>query len=256
MPNPTSQLRPVRIEAFPGAAPGSVIITQGATRVLCTASVSEEVPAWMIDRSTGAATQGWVTAEYAMLPGATPQRKKRGPDGRATEIQRFIGRALRAAVDLRRMPGLTITCDCDVIVADGGTRTAAITGACVALAQAARAAQRAGLLRQDPMTGTIAAVSVGLVDGKPSVDLDYERDSRADVDMNVVMNDRHEIVEVQAAAEGSPFTRSQLDELLDLAGHAIDGLMKIQRRALAGKSPGGGRARGTGPAPRRSTRRR
>ncbi len=168
-----------------------------------------------------------------MLPGSTPQRKKRGPDGRGTEIQRLIGRALRAAVDLKKMPGVTVTCDCDVLVADGGTRTAAITGAFVALAQALAAARRRGLIDRDPINGPVAAVSVGIIDGRPQLDLNYELDSRADVDMNVAMNHRGQFVEVQGTGEGATFTREQLDQLLDLAATGIRQLMRFQRAVLS-----------------------
>lgn len=227
------KLRPVAISPFPSAAPGGVIITQGQTRILCTASVASEVPDFLLDKQTRLPVRGWVTAEYAMLPGSTRDRKKRGPDGRATEIQRLIGRVLRSAVDLAAMPGVMITCDCDVLVADGGTRTAAITGAFVALAQAIGHARRSGLITGDPIHGPIAAVSVGVVDGKSYLDLDYALDSRADVDMNVAMNHRGAFVEVQGSAEGATFSREQLDELLDLAAAGIKQLMRIQRAAIS-----------------------
>jgi len=227
-----NQLRPVTIERFPAAAPGSVIITQGETRVLCTASIAAEVPEFLLDKQTRQPVKGWVTAEYAMLPGSTRDRKKRGPDGRATEIQRLIGRVLRAAVDLRAMPGLMITCDCDVLVADGGTRTAAITGAFVALAQAVAAARQAGLITGDPIHGPIAAVSVGVIDGKTFLDLDYALDSKADVDMNIAMNHKGEFIEVQGSAEGATFSRGQLDELITLAAAGIKQLMRVQRAAI------------------------
>ncbi len=225
-------LRPTTIEAYPTGAPGSIMITQGGTKVLCTTSLAEDVPPWLIDKATGQARQGWVTAEYAMLPGSTPQRKKRGPDSRGTEIQRLIGRALRAAVDLHKMPAVTLTCDCDVIVADGGTRTASITGAFVSLAQAIGVARTKGLIASDPILGPVAAVSVGIVDGKPCVDLDYELDVRADVDMNVAMNHQGEFVEVQATGEKGTLSRDQFDTLLDLATNAIQELMEIQRATL------------------------
>jgi ribonuclease PH len=223
----------VTITPFPTGADGSVIIAQGGTRVLCTASVAAEVPPWLVDRATGTAKSGWLTAEYAMLPGSTAPRKRRGADGRATEIQRMIGRALRAAVDLERMKGVTVTCDCDVMSADGGTRTASITGAFVALALAIRAAQRRGLIDEDPLRGPVAAVSAGVVGGRPILDLDYDLDSAADVDMNVAMNHRGELIEVQATGERAPLGREQLDALLDLAAKGIRGLMAIQRRAIA-----------------------
>ncbi len=208
------------------------MITQGRTKVLCTTSLAEDVPPWMIDTKTGEASQGWVTAEYSMLPGSTPQRKKRGPDSRGTEIQRLIGRALRAAIDLDKMPGVTFTCDCDVIVADGGTRTASVTGAFVSLAQAIGVARTKGLVTSDPIVGPVAAVSVGIVDGEPCVDLDYELDVRADVDMNVAMNHQGEFVEVQATGEKGTLSRDQLNTLLDLATSAVRQLFEIQRNAM------------------------
>ena len=225
-------LRPTTIEAYPTGAPGSIMITQGRTKVLCTTSLAEDVPPWMIDKATGEASQGWVTAEYSMLPGSTPQRKKRGPDSRGTEIQRLIGRALRAAINLDKIAGVSFTCDCDVIVADGGTRTASVTGAFVSLAQAIGVARNKGLITNDPILGPIAAISVGIVDGEPRVDLDYPLDVRADVDMNVAMNHLGEFVEVQATGEKGTLNRNQFDTLLDLATSAIQELMEIQRAAL------------------------
>ena len=169
-PRKPHELRPVSIESFPSAAAGSVIITQGETRVLCTASVSAEVPAFLIDKQTGQPRSGWITAEYAMLPGSTRDRKKRGPDGRATEIQRLIGRVLRAAIDLKKMPGVAITCDCDVLCADGGTRTASITGAWVALALAVQQLKQCNAVAKDPLLDHVAAISVGR---KPTFDSDH-----------------------------------------------------------------------------------
>ncbi len=227
-----NELRPTNIEPYPSAAPGSVVITQGTTRVLCTASVDRKVPGFLIDSATGEPRSGWVTAEYAMLPGSTPQRKKRGPDSRATEIKRLIGRVLRAAVDLDQMPGVAITCDCDVVVADGGTRTAAITGAFVALGQAVAFGRREGLIHKKVITGPVAAVSVGIVGGRSYLDLDYDLDSRADVDLNVAMNHRGEFVEVQGTGERATFSRDQLNSLLDLATTGITKLMRIQNAAL------------------------
>jgi ribonuclease PH len=234
MTRKANQLRPTTIEPFPTGAAGSVLISVGDTRVLCTASVSAEVPPFLIDKATGQAKQGWVTAEYAMLPGSTPQRKKRGPDGRSTEIQRLIGRCLRAAVDLVMMPGITVAIDCDVVRADGGTRTAAITGGYVALAQALAHARDKGLIpRTSPIISPIAAVSVGIIDGKPHLDLDYPLDVRAEVDCNVAMNARGQFVEVQGAGEQGLFSRGQLDDMLDLAAKGIKQLLAIQRRALS-----------------------
>ncbi|MCB0719710.1 MAG: ribonuclease PH [Bacteroidetes bacterium] len=225
-------LRPTTIEPYPTNAAGSVLITQGGTRVLCTASISEEAPPWMIDKATGVPTRGWVTAEYAMLPGSTNRRKRRGTDSRATEIQRLIGRVLRAGVDLEKMPGVTITCDCDVLAADGGTRTASITGAFVALSQAVAVARERGLIRKNPIRGPVAAVSVGIVDGKPQLDLDYELDVKADVDMNVAMNHRGQFIEVQGTGEQGVFSREELGALLDLAAGGIRKLIAMQRAAL------------------------
>lgn len=230
---PADQLRPTTIEPFPTNAQGSVIITAGNTKVLCTASVQSDVPRWIKkDPETGQPTHGWVSAEYSMLPGSTLDRKRRGPDGRGTEIQRLIGRALRAAVDMDKMPGLAITCDCDVLVADGGTRTAAITGAYVALAQALNWAKREGRLEGDPIVSPIAAISVGIIDGVATLDLDYPLDVRAEVDMNVAMNGEGQFIEVQGTGEQGTFDRKQLDALLDLATDGIKSLMAIQTAAL------------------------
>ncbi|MEM1210583.1 MAG: ribonuclease PH [Planctomycetota bacterium] len=234
MPRSTAQLRPVTIEPFATNAPGSVVIAAGDTRVLCTASIAEDPPRWLPrDPETGAFTRGWVTAEYNMLPGSTPDRIKRGPNSRATEIQRLIGRSLRAAVDLDRMPGVAITVDCDVLRADGGTRTAAITGGFVALRQAIDHAKANGLIEGDPVINQVAAVSVGIIDGTPHLDLDYPLDSAAEVDMNVVMTDKRQYVEVQGTGEQGVFDRDQLNALLDLAGEGIAELMNIQRAALS-----------------------
>ena len=233
-------MRPVTIEDFPSAAAGSVLISQGRTRVLCTAAIETELPKWL-QNSGGKGqppTRGWVSAEYAMLPGATPDRKKRGTDSRGTEIQRLIGRVLRAAVDLEKMPGVMITCDCDVLVADGGTRTASITGAFVALSQAVALAGQKGMIPRDPIRGPVAAVSVGIVAGKRVLDLDYALDVEADVDLNVAMNHRGELVEVQGTAEGQPFSRADLDHLLDLAARGIKQLIGVQRAALARRARG------------------
>ena len=231
-PRRRNELRPTTIEPYPTRAAGSVMITQGGTQVLCTASIAEEVPRWLIDRETGVPTRGWVTAEYNMLPGSTPDRKKRGPDSRGTEIQRLIGRVLRAAVNLEKMPGLAITCDCDVVRADGGTRTAAITGAFVALAHAIADARQRKLITKNPILGPGAAVSVGMVDGKAYLDRDYPSDGRAEVDMNVAMTHAGRFVEVQGTGEQGVFSREQLDVLLDLAAVGIRKLVRIQRAAL------------------------
>lgn len=229
-----TELRNVSIEPVATAAAGGVVIQQGDTRVLCTASVERDVPRWLIDKATGQATKGWVTAEYSMLPGSTPDRQRRGPTSRGTEIQRLIGRSLRAAVDLEKMPGVAITCDCDVLVADGGTRTAAITGAFVALSMAIAQARRSGLIERDPIIGPVAAVSVGICDGQVHLDLDYPLDVRAEVDLNVAMNHKGDFVEVQGTGEHGTFKREQLDAMLDLAEQGIRKLMREQRRALKG----------------------
>lgn len=225
-----SELRPVSVElGFTEATPGSVLISMGRTRVLCTASVEDEVPRWMRDSN-----RGWVTAEYAMLPGSSSERVRRDHigGGRAKEISRLIGRALRAAVNLGAMPETMVRVDCDVIEADGGTRTAAITGAWIALHQALEDAVEREVIGANPIVDHIAAVSVGIVDGVKLLDLDYERDVAAEVDLNVVMSGRGLLVEVQGTAEGAPFTRGDLDELLDLATIGIEELHDLQRRAV------------------------
>jgi ribonuclease PH len=227
------QGRPVTIET--GVAPyaeGSCLIGTGETRVLCTASVAEGVPPWR-ERS-GA---GWVTAEYAMLPRSTHTRTGRerdGPRGRTQEIQRLIGRSLRSVTDMRSMGVHTVTVDCDVLQADGGTRTAAITGAYVALALATRWMLHEGMLARLPLRERVAAVSVGIVDGVACLDLDYREDAAAQVDMNIVATESGGLVEVQGTAEGDPFPRSELDTLLDLGMSGIEVLLAAQGRALAG----------------------
>jgi len=227
-----NQLREVTIEPYPTAAPGSVMITQGETRVLCTASVLQDVPPFISKDESGNPVAGWVTAEYAMHPASTPDRKRRGTDSRGTEIKRLIARSLRAAVDVNKMSGVAITCDCDVLHADGGTRTASITGAYVALARAIKAARRDGLIQGNPLMGPVAAVSVGVVGGKNYLDLNYALDSVADVDMNVVMNHRKQFIELQGTGEQTTFDREQLDKLLDLAQNGIRKLIQRQRAAL------------------------
>jgi ribonuclease PH len=229
---PHNELRPVTVElGFTESTPGSVLISMGRTRVLCTASVEGDVPRWM--RDTG---RGWVTAEYAMLPGSSNERVRRDhvSGGRAKEISRLIGRALRAAVDLKRMGEAMVRVDCDVIEADGGTRTAAITGAWIALHQALEDAVAHEVIPVNPIIDEVAAVSVGIVDGEKILDLEYENDVRAEVDLNVVMSGRGLLVEVQGTAEGAPFTREDLDQLLDLAADGIAELHDMQRRAVAG----------------------
>ncbi len=230
------QLREVKIEKFPkaGATPASVLFAAGRTQVLCVASVSTDLPPHLKPKPGEKPTQGWVTAEYNMLPGSTPQRKKRGPDGRATEIQRLIGRCLRASVDMTKMPGLCITVDCDVLVADGGTRTASITGGFTALALALAWARKQGMITADPIQGhgPVAAVSVGIVDDKVCLDLDYALDSNAQVDMNVVMNSKGRFIEVQGCAEQGTFERKQLDAMLNLASKGIKQLISKQQAFL------------------------
>jgi len=215
-------------------AEGSCLIATGNTRVLCTASVTEGVPPWR-ERS-GA---GWVTAEYAMLPRATHTRTRRertGAKGRTQEIQRLIGRSLRSVTDMKLMGLHTITIDCDVLQADGGTRTASITGACVALALAAEWMIDEGLIERTPLRERVAAVSVGIVDGVACLDLDYPEDSSAQVDMNVVATESGGLVEVQGTAEGDPFPRRDLDTMLDLAMSGVETLLAAQARALAESS--------------------
>jgi len=211
---------------------GSALVAFGDTRVIVTASVEEKVPFHL--KETG---RGWVTAEYGMLPRATHTRGAREAakgkqGGRTLEIQRLIGRSLRAATDTTRLGPLTITLDCDVIQADGGTRTASITGAWVALALAVRKLRQEGKIKKDPLLAPVAAVSVGIVDGTPMLDLDYDEDSTAEVDMNVVANADGALIEVQGTAEGKPFTRATLDELVDLGLAGIARLIEAQKRAL------------------------
>ena len=226
-------LRPVNIElGYLRHAEGSALISMGDTRVLCAASVETRVPGFL--RGTG---QGWVTAEYGMLPRATHTRNEREAargrqGGRTMEIQRLIGRSLRAAIDLKRLGEQTITVDCDVIQADGGTRTAAITGGWLALSMAIEVMQRKGLLPTSPVQTQVAAVSVGVLEGTSLLDLEYNEDSVAGVDANVVMLGTGQLVEVQGTAEGEPFTRRDLDGLLDLAERGIKVLFEEQRTAL------------------------
>lgn len=231
-----NQLRSVTIERhFTCHAAGSVLIRQGNTWVLCTASVEEKVPPFL--RNTG---RGWVTAEYGMLPGSTVERKereiKRGkPDARGTEIGRLIGRALRAAVDLEQLGERTITIDCDVLQADGGTRCASITGGMVALSDALDKLMAEGKLETSPLRHWVSAVSVGICGGVPTLDLDYQHDSTADVDLNVVMTDDGRFVELQGTAEHEPFTEEQLDALKRLAVIGNRQLAKVQKAAKAEK---------------------
>jgi len=231
-------MRPIRItRGFTRHAEGSVLVEFGDTRVLVTASVEDGVPSFL--RGKG---EGWVTAEYGMLPRATHTRSAREAargkqSGRTLEIQRLIGRSLRAVVDLRALGERTVTLDCDVLQADGGTRTAAITGAYVALADAMDALARRRALGASPLHGQVAAVSVGIVGGSPVVDLDYVEDSSAETDMNVVMNNGGGFIEVQGTAEGHAFRRHELDQLLDLAAAACQRLFAAQAEALAAALP-------------------
>lgn len=228
------QLRPLTLEKqFTKHAEGSVLISCGDTRVLCTASVENRVPPFL--RNKG---RGWVTAEYSMLPRSTHTRNQREASrgkqsGRTLEIQRLIGRSLRAAVDLEALGESTITLDCDVLQADGGTRTASITGAFVALQLAVNWMLKKKMIKKTPVHGQIAAISVGIFDGSPVLDLDYAEDSSAETDMNVVMNDAGHFIEVQGTAEGHAFSRAELDQLLDLASAGNTQLMALQREALA-----------------------
>ena len=231
-------LRPVRFtRGFTKHAEGSVLVEFGDTRVLCTASIEEGVPGFR--RGSG---QGWVTAEYGMLPRATHTRSAREAargkqSGRTQEIQRLIGRSLRAALDLRALGERTVTLDCDVLQADGGTRTASICGAYVALHDAFSRLQQAGTLRENPLTDSVATISVGIIDGVPMLDLPYAEDSRAEVDMNVVMTGAGRFVEVQGTAEGMAFSRGELDSLLGLAESGIKELSARQAAVLAEPPP-------------------
>ena len=226
------QLRPLRIRrGFTDYAAGSVLIEMGQTRVLCTANLSETVPKWR-----EASGRGWVTAEYSMLPSSTPGRKARSrtghTDSRGTEIQRLIGRALRAVIDFEQLGANTIEIDCDVLQADGGTRTAAINGAYVALLDAVRLGRASGVIPGDPIKAAVAGVSVGIVKGKAVLDLDYELDSNAEADMNIAMTDRGEFVELQGTGEKTTFTGEQLEKMLELGRRGIGKILKRQREAL------------------------
>jgi len=229
-----SELRPIEIEpGFVRTATGSALISVGETRVICTASAQESVPRWMNGRGSG-----WVTAEYGMLPASTGDRKARDIskgrlDGRSVEIQRLIGRSLRAVIDSEALGERTIYLDCDVLQADGGTRCAAITGAYVALSLACARLVREEKLERIPLNGSVAAVSCGIVDGMPLLDLDYAEDSTAEVDANVVMTGEGGLVEVQATAERTPLSRAHLDELLALAADGIERLRAAQEQAIS-----------------------
>jgi ribonuclease PH len=228
------QLRPVTIEpGFVRTATGSALISMGETRVICTASVQENVPRWL-----SGSGRGWVTAEYGMLPASTGDRKQRDitkgrTDGRTVEIQRLIGRSLRGVIDFAALGERTVYVDCDVLQADGGTRCASITGGMVALRLACDRLIAKGALKRSPLTGTVAAVSCGVVDGAALLDLDYPEDSAAEVDANVVMTGDGGLVEVQATAERTPLSRAHLDELLALAASGIESLRAFQDEAVA-----------------------
>ncbi len=228
------QLRPITIERnYTKHAEGSVLVAFGDTKVLCTATVEEKVPGFLRGKGSG-----WITAEYGMLPRSTGSRMRREASsgkqgGRTVEIQRLIGRSLRAAVDLEALGEISITIDCDVIQADGGTRTASITGACVALVDALNGLVAAGKLQQSPLLHMIAAVSVGIYEGEVVLDLDYPEDSKAETDMNVIMTSAGGFIEVQGTAEGAPFSADELTALLASAKSGIDSLFELQQQALA-----------------------
>jgi len=227
------QTRPLEcVPDFVPPASGSALIAVGRTQVICTASVESGVPRWLAGKG-----RGWLTAEYGMLPASTGQRKPRDstrlhPDGRTVEIQRLIGRALRAVVNFEALGERTVYLDCDVLVADGGTRCAAISGAYVAFARAMRRLQDEGQIERSPVAGTVAAISCGIVAGEALLDLDYSEDSVAEVDANVVMTGDGGLVEVQATAEGTPLSRAHLDELLALAARGIAELQLVQALAI------------------------
>ena len=231
------ELRPCEIEpGFVRTATGSALISVGETRVICTASAQESVPRWMAGQG-----KGWVTAEYGMLPASTGERKQRDstrgrPDGRTVEIQRLIGRSLRVIVDFQALGERTIYLDCDVLQADGGTRCASITGAYVALALACERLQSAGRLERSPLSGSVAAVSCGVIAGTPMLDLDYREDSKAEVDANVVMSGDGGLIELQTTGERTPLSRAHLDEILSLAGNGIERLRLVQQEAIAAGS--------------------
>jgi len=217
---------------FTSHAEGSVLVCFGNTQVICTASVDKGVPRWLRGKN-----QGWLTAEYGMLPRATHSRNNREATrgkqgGRTLEIQRLIGRSLRSAVDLKKLGEYTITLDCDVIQADGGTRTASITGACVALVDALRSLQLQKLLKNDPFKEFIASVSVGIYKGEPVLDLDYAEDSDCETDMNVVMTEAGQYIEVQGTAEGQPFSRDEMNAMMELAEKGCKELIELQKKAL------------------------
>lgn len=223
------ELRPLSFHRdFVDTCQGSVLVSYGRTRVLCTASVSDDVPRWMRDSG-----KGWVTAEYSMLPGSSPERIRRRTSGRSQEIQRLIGRSLRAVVDMKALGEREIVIDCDVLQADGGTRTASITGGYIALHDAITRMIQAGQLEESPLTSECAAISVGVCNGEAVLDLPYIEDSTAEVDMNVVMDGAGNFIEVQGTAEGATFDRDRLNEMLDLAASGIATITEAQRGLLS-----------------------
>lgn len=229
----TDQLRPICFERhYTKHAEGSVLVSFGDTKVLCNASIETGVPRWLKGQG-----QGWLTAEYGMLPRATGTRTQREAtkgkqSGRTQEIQRLIGRSLRAMIDLKKLGENTIYVDCDVIQADGGTRTASITGACVAVVDALACFEKQGKLKSDPLIGLVSAVSVGVKDGQVLLDLDYSEDSTCDTDLNVVMTEQGSFIEIQGTAEDKPFTREQADKMLSVAQVGIEQLIQRQKQAL------------------------
>lgn len=229
-PNEMRQIRLTR--DFTMHAEGSALVEFGETKVICTASVAQGVPRFLRDSN-----KGWVTAEYGMLPRATHERTQReatrgSQGGRTFEIQRLIGRSLRAMINIEAIKDYTITIDCDVIQADGGTRTAAITGACLALIDAVRYMQQKRMINKDPIRGLVSAISVGIYNGVPILDLDYKEDSNAEVDMNIVMTDLGEFIEVQGTGEKRAYSQEELNQMLDLGKHGIEQLFKLQKEAL------------------------
>jgi ribonuclease PH len=233
------ELREIAFERdYTDMTPGSVLVSFGRTKVLCTASIEDDVPRWMRGRGTG-----WVTAEYSMLPGSSPERIQRKVSGRSQEIQRLIGRSLRAVCDMAVLGEKLITVDCDVLQADGGTRTASISGGYVALHDACTRLVQAGLLGAHPLTDQLAAISVGIVGGTPVLDLPYAEDAHAEVDMNVVMTGSGGFVEVQGTAEGAPFSRDELDTMMGLAEKGIADIVGLQRQIIAVEPPPRGAAR-------------
>ncbi|MEO6846039.1 MAG: ribonuclease PH [Chthoniobacterales bacterium] len=229
------ELRPIRVEpSFAPSATGSVLFCAGNTHVICSAMIEEEVPRWMREQKVEG---GWVTSEYSMLPYSTRQRKPRDIakgklDGRSSEIQRLIGRSLRAVIDLNKLGSRTLWIDCDVLQADGGTRTASITGACLASALAFQKLIDAGTLKESPLKQLVAAVSVGIVEGEPCLDLNYIEDKDASVDFNIVMTQDLEFVELQGSGEESVFTTTQLNQMLELGRGGITQLLEVQRKVL------------------------